>query len=522
MTSTIETIAIVGGGSVGTSFLYQLLQALTKGRHRKPRILIFEPQTAIGPGGAYQDDQASNLLNIPAGSMSAIASERGDFVRWLQEQPADLLARFDVQGVNPADFYPRPLFGIYMRDVYRRAAMLAKDLEIELVHVRSAVISLRTLSAGDAEGAIVLTAENGVGYCASRVVLCNGNLPSVSFPELMAIDQFLNSPYPVKALTDRIGRDDVVGILGSSLSAIDAVVALQAAGHRGRIVCVSRGGRLPSVRSPRNPSISLRDFGEARLNRILLAGRSEVTLVEVSEMLLDALRRMGGTFDREDVLGFDGSAHESLDREIDASLAGPRPWQAVASSTNEHVETIWRALGASERQRFLREWKGLWMARRATFPLRNALKIQTLFADGQLSVLNGFSGAVYDQDAGQFSLSRRTESGNTESVSCDWLVNATSFSTDVSCTSDRLIRSLIDQRLATADPCGGIQLDFDTGCVVMPNGARNDRISLLGSLATGTYFWTASMEINARLAYGQACHVAKGLDAASLGDVHQA
>lgn len=522
MISTIETIAIVGGGSVGTSFLYQFLRALARRPHRKPRILVFEPQSVIGPGGAYQDDQASNLLNIPAGAMSAIASERNDFVHWLREQPADLLARFDVQEINPADFYPRPLFGLYMRDVYRRASVLAEQLKIELVHIRSAVTSLRTFSAGDSEGAIVLMGEKGVGYCVGKVVLCNGNLPSVTFPHLMTADRFLNSPYPVKELTDRIGRDDVVGILGSSLSAIDAIVALQAAGHRGKIVCVSRGGRLPSVRSPNNAPVSLRDIGEARLGRILAAGRTEVTLAEVSEMLLDALKRVGGTFDRQDVLGFDGDAHESLNREIGCSLSGPRPWQSVASATNEHVEHIWRALDAGERQRFLREWKGLWMARRATFPLRNALKIQSLFANGQLSVLNGFTGATYDSATGRFAVSRRTESDRTEDVPYDWLVNATSFSTDVSRTSDPLIRSMIEQGLATADPCGGVQLDFDTGCVVMPNGKKNSRISLLGSLATGTYFWTASMEINARLASGQALQAAEGFDAERVGYAHQA
>ena len=338
MTSTIETIAIVGGGSVGTSFLYEFLQALTHDRHHRPRILVFEPQSVIGPGGAYQEDQASNLLNIPAGAMSAIASERNDFVRWLREQPADLLARFGVQDIDPADFYPRPLFGLYMRDVYRRASLLAQKLQIDLVHVRSAITSLRTFSAGDSEGAIVLTGDNGVGYCVGRVVLCNGNLPSVAFPQLMTADRFLNSPYPVNTLTDRIGRDDVVGIIGSSLSAIDAIVALQAAGHRGKIICLSRGGRLPSVRSPNNSAVSLRNVGEARLGRILAAGRTAVTLAEVSEMLLDALERVGGTFDRQDVLGFDGDAHESLNREIGSSQSGSRPWQSVASATNEHVE----------------------------------------------------------------------------------------------------------------------------------------------------------------------------------------
>ena len=87
---------------------------------------------------------------------------------------------------------------------------------------------------------------------ARRVALCNGNLPSRAFPALAAAPGYFNSPYPVSELAAGIAADATVCVIGTSLSAVDAVVALQQAGHRGPLICVSRNGRLPSVRSPHN------------------------------------------------------------------------------------------------------------------------------------------------------------------------------------------------------------------------------------------------------------------------------
>ena len=82
---------------------------------------LYEPG-APGPGGAYQDDLRSNLLNIPAGNMSALADERLDFVGWLRRQNPAWLAGHGVEGaIDPGDFLPRPLFGAYMADAYERA-----------------------------------------------------------------------------------------------------------------------------------------------------------------------------------------------------------------------------------------------------------------------------------------------------------------------------------------------------------------------------------------------------------------
>lgn len=501
MNASISTVAVVGGGSVATSFLYQLLHALEPNPALALRVLVFEPAESIGPGQAYQADANSNLLNISAAAMSAIANERDDFVRWLRSRSARYLAGFGVSEIDPKDVYPRPLFGAYLRDVYRRCQRKARALGVTLEHVRARVCDIEAPACGSV--ARVVT-ESGNGYAAERVVLCNGNLPSMAFADLHGDARYFNSPYPVSELTLRIGRDDSVCIVGTSLSAVDAIVALARGGHRGSIVGVSRSGRLPSVKSPHNPSLSLAALCPAALERVL-ESRDGVTLEAVAAMLHSALIAAGGAYEPTDVLGVCGAdALAALSDELARARSGPRLWQAVAASTNECIEHVWRALGDVERRRFLRDFRSLWMARRATFPLRNAEQIVERLTSGQLSIVDGFAGLHRPRKDGPFHVRRARKDGAFDTIECDWVINATSFSTAIRDTRDPLIRMLVERGLAREDAAGGVALDFDTGCLITARGVVEARISLIGSLATGAYFWTTSMEINARLANGQA------------------
>lgn len=511
----VSDLAIVGGGSVGVSFLYQFLLALqaAPGAHART-VHLFEPQPVPGPGGAYQDDLRSNLLNIPAGNMSARADHRLDFVDWLRGQDANWLHGYGVTAIDPADFLPRPLFGAYMHAVYERCRRLARTLGVTLAHMPSRVRRVTP----QPDGRACVEPDHGAPLLARHVVLCNGNLPSQAFPSLEGVAGYFNSPYPVSALADSIAPDASVCIVGTSLSAVDAVAALQQAGHRGSILCVSRNGRLPSVRSPHNSAPgTLRHL--SRDGALQLAARhgGALTLDVVWQALRDEVMALQGSLDDDDVLGAEGDARSALEDEIRRSSAAPRPWQAVAAATNAAVDRIWHLLPDDERRRFQSQWRSRWMARRATFPMRNALKLQALFGTNQLRVAAGFAGCDHDPASGQFRTRLRTADGEVEHLSRH-LINATSFSVDAQRTDDPLVSSLLRDGHARADTHGGLALDYDTGCLKNAGGHIVSGVSVLGSLAGGTYFWTTSMDVNARLARDQAERIAAALRAAAVTD----
>src|SRR5258705_4026154 len=75
-------VVICGGGASAV----MLVRALTKSAVQPLDITIIEERTPVGPGLAYSTSSQSHLLNVPAGRMSADASDATSFVTWLNAQ----------------------------------------------------------------------------------------------------------------------------------------------------------------------------------------------------------------------------------------------------------------------------------------------------------------------------------------------------------------------------------------------------------------------------------------------------
>jgi uncharacterized NAD(P)/FAD-binding protein YdhS len=361
-------------------------------------------------------------------------------------------------------------------------------------------------------------AEPGSPFLARYAVLCNGNLPSQAFPELRDAPGYFNSPYPVQALTRGIAADAPVCIIGTSLSAVDAIAALQQTAHRGPILCVSRNGRLPSVRSPNNRAPdTLQQLSPKGVPRLAARHGGALSLDIIVTALQEEVLALGGSLEAADVFGMEAEAHVALDEEIRRSGQAPRPWQAVAAATNAAVDLIWHLLPQAERSRFQSQWRSLWMARRATFPMRNALKLQALFQTGQLQVCGGYLDSRHDSVSGLFHTRLRDATGAVSTHASRYLINATSFSVDTPRTQDPLVSALLREGHAQPDPHGGLALDYATGCLKNAAGGIEPDISVLGSLAGGTYFWTTSMDVNARLARDQAQRISAALARPATG-----
>ncbi|WP_353146529.1 FAD/NAD(P)-binding protein [Pollutimonas bauzanensis] len=505
----LADIAVIGGGSVGVSFLAQLVSCLRQQERvvGKPiTVLLFEPRSRPGAGNAYDEDLPTNLLNIPVRNMSAYADDKAHFQRWLEAQPRSARAHFDVGDFDSNSFLPRPLFGRYMENVYQEAVREGKASGIVIRHVEQRAIGAEKTE----NGAWRVLCGDGDCYITSRVVLCNGNLASTTFPALEGHSHYFNDPYPVRKLAEHIEPDATVGIIGSSLSAVDAIVALKEAGHRGMVTCFSRNGRLPSVRSAQNRTTLSSKLTSKDVWNLAEANGGVLTLEHFFSLLASHVETLGGRLDMADVLGPNLPAREALDHEIEVSQRQERLWQVVCSASNDVIDLVWQLLSEEERRTYHQTWRSLWMARRATFPLQNALKLQRYFRQGTLNVSSGFNGCRYDETSRTFHIQlngpavAQAQLPMPDSLQVDYVVNATSFSLDPSSTQDDLVSQLLRSGYASSDPFGGVRLDYATGCLMDVNGEVQSSISLLGSLAVGTYFWTLSMDVNARLAHAQA------------------
>ena len=495
----METWAVIGGGSVAASFLHHLVRAL----HAQPgsaslRVLVFEPRAALGRGSAYADDLPTNLLNVTVAGMSVAGDDKLHFQRWLANRG---IGTFAGRPIRANSFVSRALFGRYLEAVCEADRSQAEQLGVRIEQLGQ---HAQSMESGPDDMLWVGTGD-GVRHRVQRAVLALGNLDSTAFSPLRGLPGFANSPYPTADLI-RVEKDATVCILGTSLSAVDAIVALADQGHRGPIEAVSRHGRLPSVRGVMNPTLNL----SAEFKQWLQDNRAHGSTLPLDNLIVRVRHELhalaGEPSEDLSVLASEvPDAAAFLTQEIAQASEKPRPWQAFGNALNEVVDVMWSLLSEADRQRFNREIKPVWMARRVSFPLENALVLRRLMDAGQLRISGGFESAHPLTTPGHFEVSLRgARDVGPRRIHAQALINATSFSTDAAGADVPLLTQMLREGLAVADPHGGLRADFDTGCLLNAQGVIEPRLSALGSMVAGTYFWTNAMDVNARLAMGQA------------------
>ncbi len=498
-------LAVIGGGSVASALLFHLVEAWQKraeagAQPRRFEVAVFEPAERLGRGGAYADDLDSNLLNVTAGAMSIAGDDRGHFFRWLD---AEGIRTFRGEPIASATYLPRCWFGRYLEECIEAARAMGERHGLLITHCPVAAVDLQP----EPDQRLRISGADGQDVVADRAVLAIGNLPATALTDWNDRPGYRASPYPTRSLVDSIDRDAAVGIVGTSLSAIDAIAALADAGHRGPIHAVSRQGRLPAVRGLRNGTVALSEEFRRELQQRLQAraqSGTRLSLAGLQQWLGTELRRAG--IDPADVLAMAAPplpAQAFVEREIELAETAARPWQSMGNALNEVIDQLWHLLDEPGRQQFEREIRPVWLARRVTFPLSNARLLLQRMRSGQLTMAGGLVGI----DAGAGPLGQdgfALRFAAAPAVRVDVLINATSFSSDPLPGAMPLLDALQRRGLAVTDPYGGFALDFATGCVRRADGAVDPRLSVLGSLAAGTYFWTNAMDVNARLAMGQA------------------
>lgn len=188
-------IAIVGGGASGLLVAAQL-------RRRFPRAAYTVFEAGELGGIAYSSCDASHLLNVRAGRMSAWADRPDDFAQWAQV-PGDVFA-------------PRQLYGRYLKSLIDPKVI--DQVKVEHVHAHG------------------LTLHDGRTIRARSIVLALGH-QSESGPGHPAWQ-----PLPNEAF-----NAETVVILGTGLTCVDVLLTLHARGFRGQVHAVSRHGWLPQT-----------------------------------------------------------------------------------------------------------------------------------------------------------------------------------------------------------------------------------------------------------------------------------
>lgn len=442
MTMDEKRIAIVGAGFSGMAVAIQLLRRL-----RGPaRVLLVNRSLRFGRGLAYGTNSPSHLLNVPAGRMGIDPAQEGGFADYLRSRGLEY---------RPGDFVPRSLYGDYLeRALLKAQSAAASGVRLELVE--SEVLGL------DPSGAPVLTLGDGSLLAADEVVLALGNftpLPPAtpSMPDWAALP-LVNDVWSPGALAG-LDPDAPVLLVGTGLTAYDAVLVLLEQAHRGPITMLSRRALLPQ------PHRELETPPAAGLVPTdILAGEHSALA------MLRAVRRLVR----------------------DAAAAG-HDWRDVVGGLRSQTPRLWQQLDPRSRGQFLRHLGPYWDTHRHRAAPAIWRRIRDALDRGQLRVEAGRLDDVQCEAGGSHASVRWRSRGTgaTKEASFSRVINCTGPSSNLRRVQDPLIVHLRTEGWLDIDAHAlGLHVESDYR-LRKPDGAVAPHVRYVGPLLKAG-FWEAT------------------------------
>jgi uncharacterized NAD(P)/FAD-binding protein YdhS len=213
-------IAIIGSGPTGIYTLSGLMRS-----ELPVSVTIFEAEADAGKGTPYHPDinDQSMLANIASIELPAICES---LVQWLRRQPDAELQRLNVARamISEREFYPRVVLGEYLQSQFLEviAGGVSKGHTVE-IRARHRVIDIE-LQHDDIRLSVTGPDGDRKDYAFDHVVMATGH----NWPESTEVKpRYFMSPWPAPGLK-KIEAGSV-GILGTSLSAIDALITVSTA-----------------------------------------------------------------------------------------------------------------------------------------------------------------------------------------------------------------------------------------------------------------------------------------------------
>jgi uncharacterized NAD(P)/FAD-binding protein YdhS len=441
----MKHIAVIGGGAAGSAVVGEILR-----QHRPEDVSItwLAGRRTLGRGVAYATSAGHHLLNVRAAGMGLFADDIGAFFKYAAARGLS---------VKASDFVPREWFGDFIESSLGELIAAGRSRGQSITVQCTEATAIR---GSDALG-YVISSRDGEELHADAAVVAIGALPPNPLGEIEH-DAMCSGAYAFDAWQwPNAGSPQRIVVIGTGLTAVDAILQAASLWPEARITAISRHGRLPGTHlsEPGQPYEHQAELIETMLAR--------PNVRRWSSLLREA------------------ASDENTD------------WRALIDGLRQATTPLWQALPANERARFLRHLRGLWELKRHRMPPQTAEAIERLRAEGRLTIATGRVAAI----EGHGPLEVRIRSNDARSsgpLAADFVIQATGFNTSVGDTRHRLVRQLLDEGLVRADALGlGLAADHQ-GHLLRPDGTPMIGLRAIGTLLRGA-LWecTAFAEIRA-------------------------
>ncbi|QNL49066.1 FAD/NAD(P)-binding protein [Olivibacter sp. SDN3] len=473
------TIVIIGVGASGVaSFIHLVLKWIVQVRTKNISIALIERKMDFGPGLAYGTGQEGHLLNTKAGLMGIFAEEPLHFIQWMHEHQEMIKKDFPQAAIHPDAYPPRMLYGIYIKDTLNQYITIAHKYGIKVT-----LISSEVLDAEISAKKITCIMESGEQIIADIGILATGTPEAASFKNLRSIEQYLSSPWPAQQLLQKIkNKKASVTIIGSSLTAIDAVMTLVTNKHRGPINLFSINGLLPRVQAPRETSYERKLLTLSNIRKLI---RTERRSLRVKDLIRLFMQEVEGALKQKinwkDTERIGKSPVNLLKEDIHLALKGKNIFQDILFSLRYISYDIWKLLPEDQKLLYGRWIKPYVDINRHPIPLENGIKLLNLLESKQLNVISHSKEILWDDSRLKFILQTK-EGVKGES---DYVINATGPTTAIEKMDDiPLLRTLHHKKQIVAYKPGGVQADLNTMKITV-RGIPNAPVYGVGHLLIG-------------------------------------
>lgn len=399
-----------------------------------PSILLFERAPRVGPGVAYATTSAAHLLNVPAGRMSAIASDSDHFLRWCTQRG------MDVQG---GSFVPRSVYGQYLADIASSTAASAAGQRLRIKH--AVVTAARPLASS-----VEITTADGGHIVVDRAVLALGNdapgSPPIASSSFYTRPHYTRDPWSGRGIPD-LDPASTILLIGTGLTMMDVALELTARGHTGPLIALSRRGLLSQAHR-----------GAARPYHRDRPGDLELWPATARGYL----RRL-----RRAVL-------EAAGKGVD--------WREVVTSIRHDTPWLWNRLSTHEQKRFLRHIRPYWDTHRHRAAPATWAGIEALLNAGRLTIRAGRLVDLLDMGPDVEVVLRARGAAQVERLRVGHVINCTGPETDPSRIDNPLLHDLLSRGIARVDPLGlGLESQDDYR-LISRDGRPWDTLLLVGPM----------------------------------------
>lgn len=480
----MKHVVIIGGGACGSAALIELLiQSIAKKLENHVRYTLIERSEGIGYGVAFGTPQKSHLLNTQADLMGIYAYEPEHFAVWLREHGGK--HRNDVKGEGEEEnaYTSRILYGHYVAE---EVGITIKEAEkhgisVEVIHSEAITIDR------DDKEQLHITLANKDAIIADEVLLAPGTPKPNSFKNLRKYDQYIDFPWPAHRLLEKTRNEEHVGILGTSLSAIDTVMTLVDNGHTGQITMFSPDGMLPRVQPDQNKEVERHYLTLENLHRLQRENGHRPTAKELFRLFIRDVEAVEGR--QLDWKGMNRHARDPyplLQKDIEIAESGGDTILNMAYDLRYEASKVWSWMD-KEQQIMFSSWLGRhWTVTRHAIPLYNAKKIASLMEQGKLQVVAENDQVEFDEQSKQF----RIRTGKGENYHTDCLVNATGSASKLEEMDNVLVENLLHKKYLEPYALGGAVINPHTMQCISEKGGSH--IYGVGHLVNGML-----MDVNA-------------------------